>query len=271
MSINELFGTNEANVNVNARSLPGTAELTNIASSAAHIMLKQMESDIETYRPRIQKSATDSRELDAIIDEFKPYCEIAEDNILRMLDEATVDSMLKSQQSKRSRAKSKTMTIDNYVTLLTAAIAEDIIRDLYNKPKTAGFQRASGSVDYTGAQLEALAADQEALRREIRNIQSKKSIMKSKADFDESDERWQALLKAEQLLKDLRVGGHAHVVEVDKTKDALSELLAGKDISKMKSHEAHELLETIAKMTAGEVPNEDEPAEIADDIADEIQ
>lgn len=265
MSINELFGTN-ANVTTNARSLPGTAELTNIATAAAHNMLKQMEEDIEAYTPRIQKSSTDARELDAIIDEFKPYCDIEDDNILRHLDDATVEGMLKSQQSKRSRAKSKAMTLDNYVTLLTAAIAEDILRGIYNKPKSAGgFQRAAGTVDYTGAQLEALAADQEALRREIRNIQSKKSIMKSKAEFSESDERWLALLKAEQQLKDLRVGGHsAAVIEVDKTKDALSELLAGKDISKMKSAEAHELLETIAMMAAGEVPTDDA-------TADEIQ
>lgn len=265
MSINELFGTNNTSFTVNARSLPGTAELTNVATAAAHSMLKQMESDIEAYTPRIQKSATDARELDAIIDEFKPYCDIAEDSILRQLDEITVDGMLKSQQSKRSRAKSKTMTLDNYVTMLTAAIAEDILREIYNKPKSAsGFQRAAGTVDYTGAQLEALAADQEALRREIRNIQSKKSIMKSKADFTESDERWLALLKAEQQLKDLRVGGTAHVIEVDKTKDALSELLAGKDISKMKSAEAHELLERIAQMATGEMPVDNE-------IADEIQ
>ena len=265
MSINELFGTN-VNVTANARSLPGTMELTNVATAAAHNMLKLMEEDIETYSPRIQKSSTDSRELDAIIDEFRPYCDIEEDSILRRLDEATVEGMLKSQQSKRSRAKSKAMTLDNYVTLLTAAIAEDILRGIYNKPKSAGgFQRAAGTVDYTGAQLEALAADQEALRREIRNIQSKKSIMKSKAEFSESDERWLALLKAEQQLKDLRVGGYSTtVVEVDKTKDALSELLAGKDISKMKSAEAHELLERIAAMTAGEVPTDDA-------TADEIQ
>lgn len=267
MSINELFGTTGATVTTNARSLPGTAELTSIASAAAHNMVKAMEDDIENYRPRIQKSAVDSKELDAIIDEFRPYCDIEDDNILRHLDDDAVESMLKSQQSKRSRAKSKAMTLDNYITLLTAAIAEDIIRGLYNKPKTAGgFQRTAGTVDFTGAQLEMLAADQEALRREIRNIQSKKSIMKSKADFSESDERWLSLLKAEQQLKDLRVGGHtAHVVEVDKTKDALSELLAGKDISKMKAAEAHELLERIAAMTAGD------ESEVDSETAEELQ
>lgn len=265
MSINELFGTNEMNVTGNARSLPGTAELTNIASAAAHRIVKAMEADIDTYRPRIQKSAVDSKELDAIIDDFSDEIVVAEDSVVRFLDDEMVEGMLKSQQSKRSRTKSKAMTLDNYITLLTAAIAENILRDIYNKPKSAGgFHRAAGTVDYTGAQLEALAEDQEALRREIRNIQSKKSIMKSKADFDESDERWLALLKAEQQLKDLRVGGgHTTVVEVDKTKDALSELLAGKDISKLKSAEAHELLERIAMMAGGMVPNETESVDDA--------
>lgn len=251
MSINELFGTNEMNATAAHRGLPGTAELTSIASAAARTILRHMEADIDNYRPRIQKSATDAKELDEIINEFKPYAEIQDDSILRHLDEETVESMLKSQQSKRSRTKSKAMTLDNYVTLLTAAIAEDILREIYNKPKSAGgFHRAAGTVDYTIEQLEALGADQEALRKEIRNIQSKKSIMKSKADFSEDDERWQALLVAERRLKDMRIGGSTQVVEVevDRTKDALAELLNGVDIKHMKSAEAHELLEKIAEL-----------------------
>lgn len=263
MSINELFGTNNANVVASARSLPGTAELTNVAHAIAIKVMNAMEADIDAYRPRIQKSATDAKELDAIIDELADYTTIDEDCILYSLDDDTVESMLKSQQSKRSRTKSKSMTLDNYITLMTAAIAEDILRTIYNKPKSAGgFHRTAGTVDYTGAQLEALAADQEALKREIRNIQSKKSIMKSKDGFSESDERYLALLKAEQQLKDLRVGGsHTTVVEVDKTKDALGELLGGVDISKMKSAEAHELLAKIQAMAAGVVPTDNETVE----------
>lgn len=268
MSINELFGTtNEMNA-ANARSLPGTAELTSVAHAAAIRLMKGMEDNIEVYKPRIQKSATDSKELDALIDEFSimDTIELEEDHILRNLSDEQVESMLKSQQSKRSRSKSKAMTVDNYVTMLTAAIAENLLRDIYNKPKSAGgFHRSSGSVDYTIEQLEALGNDQEALRKEIRNIQSKKSIMKSKAEFDESDPRWQALLKAEQQLKDLRVGGRSGVVEVDKTKNALTDLLAGKDLSKMKSAEAHALLAQIAAMAAGD----SEPVD--DDTAEEIQ
>lgn len=269
MSINELFGTNESTT-TNARSLTGTAELTNVATAAAHRIIKAMEADIETYRPRIQLSAQDAKELDAIINEFKPLHEIDEDHMLRTLSDEVVEGMLKSQQSKRSRAKSKAMTLDNYTTLLTAAIAEDILRELYNKPKSAGgFHRAAGVVDYTVEQLQELHDDQQALRKEIRNIQSKKSIMKSKADFSEDDPRWQSLLKAEQQLKDMRIGGATtQVVEVDKTKDALSELLGGVDIKHMKSAEAHELLERIAQMAAGNA-TEDEPTD--EEIAEEIQ
>lgn len=266
MSINELFGAKNEMNTANARNLPGTAELTNVAHSNAIRVMNAMEANIEAYKPRIQQSAKDSRELDNILDELLDYS-IDEDSILYNLDEEQVESMLKSQQSKRSRSKSKAMTLDNYITLMTAAIAERILREIYNKPKSAGgFHRASGSVDYTIEQLEALGNDQEALRREIRNIQSKKSIMKSKAEFDESDPRWQALLKAEQQLKDMRVGGRSgSVIEVDTTKNALSDLLAGKDISKMKSAEAHALLEQIAAMAAGD----SEPVD--DDTAEEIQ
>ena len=265
MSINELFGAKNEMTTANARSLPGTAELTSVAHATAIRMMKAMEEDIEAYKPRIQKSTVDAKELDALIDELANYT-IEDDSILNNLSDEQVEGMLKSQQSKRSRTKSKAMTVDNYVTLLTAAIAEDILRTIYNKPKSAGgFHRVAGSVDYTIEQLEALSNDQEALKREIRNIQSKKSIMKSKAEFDEGDPRYQALLKAEQQLKDMRIGGRTGVVEVDKTKNALDELLAGKDISKMKSAEAHELLERIAALTA----SNPEPVDV--DTAEEIQ
>ena len=141
------------------------------------------------------------------------------------------------------------MTLDNYKTLLTAAIAEDTLRELYNKPKTAGGPHRKGSVDFTPDQLESLAADQAALRKEIRNVQSKKSIMKAKEGFDESNEAWQQLLKAEAVLKNLRVGGRSStVVEVDHTRDALVGLLDGVDMEHMKAADAKELLAKIAEL-----------------------
>lgn len=249
MSINELFTTESKELNTSARLLNGTAELTRIAGNYAAAIIRGMEADIDNYRDRIAASATDTKELDAILDELCPEFDIDEDSPLRSLSDETVEGMLKSQQSKRSRAKSKAMTLDNYTTLMTAAIAENILRELYNKPKAAhtGFRRA-GNVDYTPAQLEELAADQEALRREIRNVQSKKSIMKSREDFDPSSERWQSLLKAEVMLKDLRIGGSTQVVEVDTTKDKLAEMLSDVDVEHLKAADSKELLHSIMEM-----------------------
>ena len=249
MSINELFGTN-TETTTNARTLSGTVALPQVASAGASSAIRRMEADIENYRDRIALSATDSAELDKLIDELKPLVDIESDDPLRFLDEDTVESMLKSQQSKRSRAKGKAMTLDNYKTLMTAAIAEDILRELYNKPKQAGGTKRRGSVEFTAEQLDALSADQVQLRKEIRNIQSKKSIMKSKADFDESSEAWQQLLKVESMLKDLRVGGRGStVVEVDTTKDALADVLDGVDIEHLKAADAKELLARISELS----------------------
>lgn len=252
MSINELFGTTATVTTVNARSLTGTAQLTNLASTVADNIIKAMEADIETYRPRIQESAQDGKAMDELIDELGDI-NPDEAEFLTELDDHTIDGILKSQQSKRSRAKSKQMTLDNYRTLMTAAIAENIVRIVVGKPKNnAGFRNTTGSVNYTIEQLEALGADQNALRKEIRNIQSKKSIMKSKADFDESDERWQALLKAEQQLKDMRIGGTTQTIEIDTTKNALIDLFENVDIAKLKSAEAHEMLERIYSLVGAE-------------------
>lgn len=249
MTINELFTTESTNTAHSGRALSGTAELTRISGNLATDVIRAMEADIENYRDLLTKSASDNNKLDEVIETFVNL-EAVDAEFLKELDSATVDGMLKSQQSKRSRCKSKTMTLSNYNAMLTAAIAEHIIRTVCNKPKANfGGSKKAGIVDYTPAQLEMFAADQESLRKEIRNLQSKKSIMKSKADFDETDERWQSLLRAEAMLKDLRIGGRsASVIEVDTTKDKLAEMLSGIDVEHLKAAESKELLASIMDM-----------------------
>lgn len=241
MSINELFN-NDQKETVSARTLNGTTELTNICNNVAVRIIREMEEQIDIYRDRIAKSANDSKEMDALLEEFRPWCDIEADSILWNLDDNTVEAMLKSQQSKRSRTRSKAMTLDNYRTLMTATLAESMLREIYNKPKASTLGNRRGALlDYTAAELEYYAADQEALRKEIRNVQSKKSIMKSKADFDESSEQWLALLKAEQMLKDLRT----NVTVVDETKNKLTQLLNGVDLEHLKAADSKELLSKI--------------------------
>ena len=101
--------------------------------------------------------------------------------------------------------------------------------------------------------LEVLKENQEQLKKELRNVQSKKSIMKSKANFSEEDERWQQLLVAEGQLKSIRVStrGTTKIVEVDTTKEKLEEAFDGIDIEsieKMKAADSKALLAKLAEL-----------------------
>lgn len=247
MSMNNLFATEARTESTNARQLNGTAQLTAISAQYASGMINEMEANIDDYREKLQASTKDMNLLDALIEELVDVPAV-ETEFLKEIDDETIEGMLKSQQSKRSRTKSKVMTLDNYKNLVTAAIAEHIIRDVCNKPKMHGGPRRAGKVDYTPAELEFYEANQDELKKEIRNIQSKKSIMKSKEGFDETDERWLALLKAEQMLKDLRVGGATTVVEVDTTKNSLIELMEDVVIDELKADEAVDLLKAIEEL-----------------------
>jgi len=242
MSINELFNTNEnLEAAANARSLAGTAQLTNLSTNIANSVIKTVESDFDTYKELVTKSKVDHNAMDQLI--CTAYDLSAVDiTFLTELDETTVENMLKSQQSKRSRSKGKVMTMDNYRAMMTGAIAENLIRLSTGKSKgSSGLNRANGSLEYTVDQLAELTGDQEKLRKEIRNVQSKKSIMKSKEDFNEDDLRWQALLVAEEQLKGLRT--ETKTVVVDDTKNALTALFDGLDPSTLTDDELRVLLQ----------------------------
>lgn len=265
--LNSLFETESTqSTAAQGRGLTGTAQLTNMSANIANSIYTGISDELDAHGPEgdgdteahgklvalFQASRTDNNKMDLLI---ANYSDLQDENIdfLKSLDEDTLDSMLKSQQSKRSRSKGKVMTRDNFLTLLTAAVAENLVRLASGKDKSsAGARRLAGSVDFTAEQMEELAIDQEKLKKEIRNVQSKKSIMKSKADFDETGERYQQLLKVEVMLKDLRVGGTTETVEVevDYTKDALSEMLSDINIKDLHAADSKELLAKIAALIA---------------------
>ena len=250
MSINEMFSATENNeATTNARNLAGTAQLTAVANELVAQCIKTLNDNLEEYRDEFAASQKDHSAMDALLAKLIDFDTINVE-FIRELDEATVDGMLKSQQSKRSRAKGKAMTMDNYKSMMSGAIAENLIRKATGKVKSAGgARRMSGSVDFTAEQLEELREDQERLKKELRNVQSKKSIMKSKADFSEDDERWQALLVAEEQLKSIRVStGHTQVVKVDETKEKLAEVLADVDPSSLKAGDSKALLAQIKEL-----------------------
>ena len=254
MSMNNLFAENSnETVTTNSRSLAGTAQLTSIASNLTAEVIGKLNENIEEYMEQFNASKSDHGAMDALIELMVNFDEV-DYEFIKELNETTVDGMLKSQQSKRSRAKGKAMTLDNYKSMMTAAIAEKIIRLATGKTKNAvGVRRGSGQVSFSDEELEALKDNQEQLKKELRNIQSKKSIMKSKANFSEEDERWQQLLVAEGQLKSIRVStrGTTKIVEVDTTKEKLEEAFDGIDIEsieKMKAADSKALLAKLAEL-----------------------
>lgn len=240
--LNNLFSANNGSeLTANARSLAGTAQLTILSTGIASSILKTVNDSFEDYRELVASSKASHDAMDQLI--AKAYdVATADVEFLRQIDEATLELMLKSQQSKRSRSKGKVMTMDNYKSMMTGAIAESLIRLVTGKAKSAsGARHDAGTLEYTAEETAELQKDQDKLRKEIRNVQSKKSIMKSKEGFTEADDRWLALLRAEELLKSLRT--EVKTVVVDETKDALTEMLAGVDVDHLKAVDAKKLIE----------------------------
>lgn len=250
---NNLFVTNIAATSTSTRQLSGTARLTNTANAlAAQIVNRFANSEDEADTQLVAQSMDDADKLNEMIEAFD--ADLTEDiEWLKGLDDDDLDKMLKSQQSKRSRCKSKEMTVDNYTSMMSAAVAEYMIREAAGKPKGASTAHGRGEA-YTDEAIQKLAEDQEALKKAIRNIQSKKSIMKSKAGFDESSEEYQQLLDDEARLKAVRVGGG----HVDATKQAIGQLLTGVDIKHLKADEAKDMLAQILGLTSD---GEQAPAE----------
>jgi len=250
--LNSMFEANEAQeVTTGARSLAGTAQLTTLANTVANEVIKKIDTDLENYREKFDASKSDHNAMDALITELYGLTTV-DVQFIKELDDDTVESMLKSQQSKRSRSKSKVMTLDNYKSMMTGAAAELLIRQATGKAKSAtSVRRLSGSIEFTAEELEKLKDDQDAVKRELRNVQSKKSIMKTKADFSEESERWQQLLVAEEQLKSIRTSSSTvKTIRVDETKDALLAEIGDTALEDLKPAEAKKLLQKVLAAAA---------------------
>ena len=249
-NINEMFNTVENNeTTTNARNLAGTAQLTTVANTLVADCMAKLSEQLDDYKELFMESQKDHNAMDKLLAMLIDFDAI-DVEFISSLDEQTIDGMLKSQQSKRSRAKNKLMTMDNYKNMMAGAIAENLIRKATGKAKMAtGIRRAAGSLEFTEEELEQLKEDQERLKKEIRNIQSKKSIMKSKEDFTEEDEHWKKLLEVEEQLKSLRVSTRAtRIVKVDETKEKLASAFADVDLEHIKAADSKALLAQIKEM-----------------------
>lgn len=245
--------TNGANSNISgANQLQKTAQLTNVSTDIAHKLLKTFDADSEQYQAKVVASLDNHDQMDKLINEAYDLKSV---DIAFLTEEKpdVIDKMIRSQQSKRSRSKGKVMTMENYTTMLIGAVAENLLRMASDKPKSAaGGNYKLSDIGYSEEQLQTLAADQEALKKEIRNVQSKKSIAKSKADFDPNSTRWTQLLVAEEALKSLRAGAQPVDPELSikaEKIDQMKEVLAGvENLEQLKGADAKSILKSISDM-----------------------
>lgn len=233
------------------QQLSKTARLTSVATEIANSVLQEVNADYEANEPKLEASMQSHDAMDDLINEFTNLGNVDVD-FLETVEDEEIDKMIRSQQSKRSRAKSKAMTRENYLTMMVGAISENLLRIAGDKPKSSG-GASMGSIGYTDEDLQQLAEFPEDLKKAIRNVQSKKSIMKSKADFDPSSSRWQQLLQTEQQLKAVR-DKHASQASKEaqealdrqqKLNEMLKDANVGDDPAK-----AAEMLESIKSMLA---------------------
>lgn len=245
-----VFAANNETKAANGRTLTGTVQLQMQAAEIKKSVIAQLEEAMngeqaEELEAAMLKAQSDNNAMDELVQRFT---DIGSADVDWLKGNAEADKMLASVQSKRSRLKTKEATYDVFVQMVEASISEQLIRVATGKTKgNGGATRVRGSVEYTEEQLAAYAEDQDALKREIRNIQSKKSIMKSKAGFSEQDAYWIKLLDAEAQLKALRVGTTSKtvVVQPDPIREQLKDMIGDTDISKMNKADMAALLANI--------------------------
>jgi len=229
-----MFKTNEVAV----RGGSETIRMTEVASMIALNVLQRVKAK-EWTEEEVVAIAKDHDKMDNFL-KVNNIVELEKFDCIKGLDEELVERMLKSQQSKRSRAKSKELTESVFVAMLVGAICENALRDTYNKEK-GHFGAAKGG-ELTEEDFQRLADNQGDLAKAIRNVQSKRSIAKSKIGFDENSESYQQLIVTEERLKSLRTGTQGSALL------PIRALLVDIDFDNMKAADAKALLAKINQL-----------------------
>lgn len=244
-NLNNLF-TADAKETKGKRALSGTAEMTANAEAVVNSVLEALSNSYDDHAELFEQSKVDANAMDMLISEFTNKFEDVDVSFLEKYDDDELKSMLKSQQSKRSRSKSKDMTMDNYKSMMNAAVCELMIRAFTGKAKTRVAGR--GSNMYTTEFLNSMAEDQHELRRELRNVQSKMCIFRKKHPEDFLDfEEYKELERVEATLKEMRTPIEGHRVKMSDVTAALDV-----DINELELEDAKQLIAELQKLTGGD-------------------
>lgn len=229
--------------------LGNTSQLTHMSNGIASKVLATVNSDMERFEAKVRASQKSHDAMDDLIDECYNLSDV-DVSFLANEEEDELDKMIRSQQSKRSRAKSKVMNLENYKTMMVGAIAENLLRLVAKKPKSTGGSSMGDNIGYTDEDLLRLAEFPEELKKAIRNVQSKKSIAKSKADHDENGVRWQQLLIAEKALKEIRDSSNTAMNEETRRAIEAAQMLEEVDTEELTIDDARMLLDKMKEVLA---------------------
>lgn len=225
--------TTEAGV----RRLDCTAALTSYSDNEARTLLQKVNADPE-LQMSLKASFTDSDAQDSLISIVLGH--LSTDAIIDA-DEEQLKRLLASQQSKRSRSKGKEMTVANYLSMMSAAIAESIIRTAIGRPRGAAAKTSTVSL-LTEDETQMFANDLDAANKKIRVLQSWKSTHKHLVDTAE----WSVVCQNISTLQGLRPASTSiKVAKEDPRVVEIRQRLAGKDLDKLKAGEKAALLEEI--------------------------
>lgn len=240
------FESNEAE-NTGTRKLDLTPELIGLSNSRATELMRTVSKNPELHAlaNKILDNAQTQDIIDLIHQVFGEKNMKQDAEFLKDADEDMLSRLLESRRSDRSKAKSKGPRKSVHIaqTLFSAMYAELLVRMAGNKP----YQPTKTEIDY-----DDLKADQDALNRKIRSLQSKQSRLRKTAEFIDADAKALEAVQDEiDRLKSLRIGvPKVSSKTIIKSADAetLRKALELVDVNKLSHDEQEKIQAMMAKL-----------------------
>ena len=226
------------------RSIPGAIELQQFSQTIANEIFANISKStdaelIASIQPIL--ASGDYASTCELIGKFYDDTKIADKTgFLKSCSSTELDRLLESRRSDRSKVR-KAGLAQNFPRFLADVVAEKAIR------LTSGKQYNQSGAGTTAIDVEALAADQVALNKKIRSLQSRISVLRSKLQYAPADHPGHAdIARLQEQVRELqahRVSTTSHKTVAVTDKRSLAEAVAN-----MSDDERAELLKQLAEL-----------------------
>lgn len=227
------------------RGIPGAIELQQFSQTIANEIFASISKStdaelIASIQPIL--ASGDYANTCELISKFCDDATIADKtSFLKSCSSTELDRLLESRRSDRSKAR-KAGLAQNFPRFLADVVAEKAIR------LTSGKQYNQSGTGTTAIDVEALAADQVALNKKIRSLQSRISVLRSKLQYAPADHPGHAeIARLQEQVRELqahRVSTTTHKTVAVTDKRSLAEAVAS-----MSDEEKAELLKQLTELT----------------------